>query len=57
MQETDPQGFIPTSKIGKKVITVPIAGSFTMVDGIEHSEGQMNGTLTLTRKGKKKGKN
>lgn len=48
-------GFIPAGRIGRKVISVPIAGSFTMVDGAEHSDGQMNGTLTLTRKGKKKG--
>jgi hypothetical protein len=50
-----PEGFIPSAKIGRKVITVPIAGSFSLVDGSEHSEGQIDGTLTLTRKGKRKG--
>lgn len=55
--ESDPEGFIPTAQIGKKHISVPIAGSFSLIDGSEHSEGQMNGTLTLTRKGKKKGNN
>jgi len=52
-QETPPGGFIPRAKIGKKLITVPIAGSFTLVDGSDGSEGQINGTLTLTRQGKK----
>lgn len=48
-------GFIPAARIGRKVITVSIAGSFNYVEGSEHSDGQMNGTLTLTRKGKKRG--
>lgn len=47
------QGIIPAAAIGKKVITVPIAGSFSVVDGDEFAEGQMNGTLTLIRQGKK----
>lgn len=48
------QGFIPKSKIGRKAITVPIAGSFNFLDGTEYADGQMNGTLNLTRLGKKK---
>lgn len=52
-------GFIPAADIGKKVITVPMAGSFSAccgkppTDVDEFTESQINGTLTLVRKGKK----
>lgn len=51
--EPEGQGFIPAAEIGKKVITVPIAGSSSFSEDGESSESQLNGTLTLTRQGKK----
>lgn len=46
------EGLIPAAQIGNKVITVPIAGSFSSSDDGFY-ETQINGTLTLTRQGKK----
>jgi hypothetical protein len=53
-QYTEPQGVIPSSAIGKKTITVALAGSLHGADSFgNRSDGQFNGTLTLTRKGKR----
>ena len=49
----EPQGFIPSKQIGRKTITVPLAGSFHGRDTGRTEDGQMSGTLTLTRKGKR----
>ncbi len=50
---TEPQAFIPSNKIGRKTITAPLAGGFHAVDAGRNEDGAMNGTLTLTRKGKR----
>jgi hypothetical protein len=49
----NPSGVIPTKKIGKKTIVVPISGSDagSVTGGYSRSfSGTMSGTLTLTRK-------
>jgi hypothetical protein len=51
---TEQQGFLPSSKIGQKTISVPLAASFHGADEFgNRADGQFNGTLTLTRKGKR----
>jgi hypothetical protein len=49
----EPQAFIPANRIGRKTITAPIAGSIHAADAGRNEDAQMNGTLTLTRKGKR----
>jgi hypothetical protein len=46
----EPQGFIPSKKIGKKVIVVPISGNDSGTAAGRSFSGQMSGTLRLTRK-------
>jgi hypothetical protein len=46
-------GLIPSSKIGKKTITVPLAATLHGADAHNHADGQFTGTLTLVRKGKR----
>jgi hypothetical protein len=49
----EPQAFIPKEKIGRKRITAPLAGSIHAADAGRNEDAQMNGTLTLVRKGKR----
>ncbi len=51
---TEPQGFLAKSKIGQKRIVVPVAGSFKASEYGRAEDGQMNGTVTFVRKGKRR---
>jgi hypothetical protein len=46
----EPQGFIPSKKIGRKTIVVPLSGSDAGTGSGRSFSGQMSGTLKLTRK-------
>ena len=48
--DNEPHGFIPSKKIGKKKITVPISGNASGTAAGRSYSGQMSGTLTLTRR-------
>jgi hypothetical protein len=52
-QYTEPRGFLPKGKIGNKRIVVPVAGAFGANESGRVEDGQMNGTVTFTRKGKR----
>jgi hypothetical protein len=53
-QYTEPQGFLAKSKIGQKRIVVPVAGSFAASEYGRAEDGQLNGTVTFVRKGKRR---
>lgn len=46
----EPQGLIPSKKIGKKEIVVQLSGNDNASGGTGSFGGQMSGTLTLSRK-------